>query len=107
MSREIKLDGGEISVLKALGLSGSPLSGKQLIERVSDMATAEFLDTLSGLIMIGYVLSSKVNVLKIEDVERSNFRVNPSYSRDLRDTLQGGRRRDRDERDRRRRRSEE
>lgn len=87
MSREIKLDGGEISVLKALGLSGTQLQGRLLLERVEEMEIAEFLDTLSGLIALGYVLASKVNVRTVEDVERSFLRVNPSYSRDLKDAL--------------------
>ncbi|MFN2476511.1 MAG: hypothetical protein ABR526_09270 [Chthoniobacterales bacterium] len=90
MAREIKLDGGEISVLKALGLSGTQVQGKTLLERVDEMEEAEFLDTLSGLESMGYVLSSKVNVRTIDDVERSNFRVNPSYSRDLKDALNPG-----------------
>lgn len=87
MSREIKLDGGEISILKALGLSGAQVQGRMLLDRVDEMETAEFLDTLSGLESMGYILSSKVNVRTIEDVERSYFRVNPSYSRDLKDAL--------------------
>ena len=103
-SREIKLDGGEITLLKALGLSGTPVHGKQLAERMDELEPAEFLDTLDGLITIGYVLSSKVNVRTIEDVEHGTFRVNPSYSRDLKDALNPQSRRDeqRDRRDRRR-----
>ena len=104
MAREIKLDGGEITVLKALGLSGTQVQGKTLLERVEEMEPAEFLDTLSGLEALGYVLSSKVNVRTIEDVERSYFRVNPSYSRDLKDALSPSAGRD-DRRSRRDRRS--
>ena len=105
MSREIKLDGGEISILKALGLGGTPISGKQLLDRASDMETAEFLDTLDGLITLGYVLSSKVSVRTMEEVQHGHFRVNPSYSRELRDTLHGGRQREDARRGHRRRRS--
>lgn len=94
MPREIKLNGGEISLLKTIGLTGTQLSGKQLIEKVEDMETAEFLDTLCGLMEMGYVLSNKVNVRLVEDVERSFFRVNPSYSRDLREAISPGRGRD-------------
>lgn len=104
MAREIKLDGGEITLLKALGLSGAQLHGKILAERMEDLETAEFLDTLSGLVSLGYVLSSKVNVRTLEDVEHSLFRVNPSYSRDLKDALNPNASRDdrRERRDRRR-----
>ena len=87
MSREIKLNGGEITVLKTLGFTGTQVAGKTLLERMEGLETAEMLDTLSGLIAMGYVLASKVNVRTIEDVERSLFRVNPSYSRDLKDAL--------------------
>jgi hypothetical protein len=91
-------------MLKTLGLSGTASSGKMLIERSNSMEDAEFLDTLDGLMQMGYVLSSKVNVSKKEDVERSSFRVNPSYSRDLKDAMRPTGRKE-DDRGRRRRRS--
>jgi hypothetical protein len=100
--REIKLDGGEITILKALGLGSAPMFGKLLLDRI-EMEDVEFLDSLSGLIDLGYVLSSKVNVIKVEDVEYAFFRVNPSYAHDLRDALRGGKRRDEDRTRRRRR----
>jgi hypothetical protein len=102
MRREINLSGGEISLLKTMGLSGTAMPGKQLIDKMGDLETAEFLDELNGLIMLGYVISSKVNVGSMEDVERSFFRVNASYARDLRDAINPGRRRE--EKTRRRRR---
>ena len=102
MEREIHLNGGEITIIKALGLSGSGIHGRLLIEHVGDMEFAEFIDTLDGLMSQGYVLSSKANVHSEEDVERSAFRVNPSYARDLRDALRPGGRQ-REERRRRRR----
>ena len=74
MKNEIKLSGGEITMLKALGLSGSPVYGKLLRDRMKELPSAEFLDTLSGLVVTGYVLSSKVNIVKMEEVERSSFR---------------------------------
>jgi len=103
MRREINLSGGEITLLKTMGLSGAPIYGKLLVERVGEMEHAEFLDELNGLISLGYVLSDKVNVRTMEDVERAVFRVNPSYARDLRDAITPGRRREQ-ERSRRRRR---
>lgn len=98
MQREIKLDGGEISILKAVGFSGSAVNGRMLIERAGEMETAELLDTLDGLISLGYVVSSKVNIRTLEDLERAAFRVNPSYARDLRDALKPAGRRRREER---------
>lgn len=103
MDRDIKLDGGEITVLKTLGLSGAQMYGKLLADRMEDMETAEFIDTLNGLISLGYVLSNKVNLRMLEDVERAFFRVNSAYAKDLRDALNPGRRREQDHSRRRRR----
>jgi hypothetical protein len=89
-------------MLKTLGLGGSSLSGKMLIERSNAMEDAEFLDTLGGLMTMDYVLSSKVNVTTIEEAERASFRVNPSYSRDLKDSMRPNTRKDDDRRRRRR-----
>jgi hypothetical protein len=102
VSKDIKLSGGEITMLKTLGLSGTAISGKMLIERSNDMEDAEFLDILDGLVSQGFVLCSKVNVAKMEDIERSSFRVNPSYSHDLKDAMRPGGRKDDDRRRRRR-----
>lgn len=101
---EIKLDGGEISLLKAIGTSGAPLPGQLLLDRIGEIAPAEFLDTLTGLLDQEYVLASKVNVRTIEDVERSFFRVNPASTKELREAMNPARRR-REERERRQRRS--
>ena len=102
MARDIKLSGGEITLLKTLGLSGTPIYGKLLVDRIGEMESAEFLDELSGLISQGYVLCDKVNVRTMEDVEHAVFRVNASYARDLRDALNPSHRRE--EKGRRRRR---
>jgi hypothetical protein len=104
MGREIKLDGGEISILKKIGLSGSPLHGKMLIERIEEMETGEFLDSLCGLIDLGYVLANKVNIRLMEDVEKASFRVNPSHAKDLQDAVNPARKRERERQERLRRR---
>ena len=102
MRREINLSGGEITLLKTLGLSGAAVYGKLLAEQIGEMETAEFIAELNGLIELGYVLSDKSNVRTMEDVERSVFRVNASYAHDLRDAIQPGRRREKEQRRRRR-----
>ena len=102
MKREINLSGGEITLLKTLGLSGTPTYGKVLVQQIGEMEQAEFLDELCGLIEQGYIVVDKVNVRTMEDVERAVFRVNASYARDLKDAIQPGRRRDREQRRRRR-----
>lgn len=103
MAREIHLSGGEISILKTIGLSGIPLLGKALTERVEEMEAGEIIDTLNGLLAMGYVLSNRVNIRSVEDVERAFFRVNPSYLRELRDVVHPARRQARNQRERRRR----
>lgn len=100
MGREIKLDGGEISVLKKIGLSGAPLFGKLLIDRIEEMETGEFLDTLMGLIDLGYVLSNKVNIRLMADVEKAFFRVNPAFTKDLQDAVNPSRKRERERQER-------
>lgn len=104
MAREIILDGGEISLLKKIGLSGAQVYGKMLVDRVEGMETQEFLDTLVGLIDQGFILTNKVNIRLIEDVERAFFRVNAAYAKDLRDAVNPGRKRDRERAQRQRRR---
>jgi len=102
MKREINLSGGEITLLKTMGLSGTPIYGKLIVDRIGEMEQAEFLDDLTGLVSLGYVLSDKVNVRTMEDVERAVFRVNASYARDLRDSLNPSRRKEHEQRRRRR-----
>lgn len=103
MKREIKLDGGEITILKSIGLSGSPIYGKLLLDRIGEVQEAEFVDTLTGLISLDYVLSSKVTIRSLQDIEHAFFRVNSSFSHDLRDAVRPGKRREEDRARRRRR----
>jgi hypothetical protein len=103
MPREINLSGGEITLLKTMGLSGASIFGRFLVERVGDMESAEFLDELNGLISLGYVLSSKANLRTMEEVEHATFRVNGSYARDLRNAISPSRSREQQQRRRRRR----
>lgn len=104
MGGEIKLNGGEITILKKIGLSGAPLFGKLLIDRIEGMETGEFLDTLGGLIDLGYVVSNKVNIRLMEDVERAFFRVNPAHSKELAEALNPAKKRERERQERLRRR---
>ena len=80
---DLNLNGGEISILKTVGLSGGMMAAPQLADRMDEMETAEFLDTLSGLMSMDYILSSKVNVRPIADVKSASFRINPACARDL------------------------
>ncbi len=91
---EINLNGGEISILKTIGLSGGMVAGKQLTERMEDMDGAEFLDTLGGLMTMDYVLSNKVNIRTMEGVESASFRVNPAHAKELKSAVYPSRKRE-------------
>jgi hypothetical protein len=103
MGRDIHLDGGEITLLKKIGLSGTQVYGKILLDRIEGMETAEVLDTLTGLIDQGYVLSNKVNIRTIEEAGKAFFRVNAAYTKDLRDAVNPSAKRERDRAQRQRR----
>ena len=79
-------------VLKALGLGGTSVDGETLLERVHGLEEAEFMDTLRGLIMLGYVNSDKRALHDYKDVEIANFHVNSGYSRELREAIDPRRR---------------
>jgi hypothetical protein len=87
-SRDINLDGGEISILKALGSSSSETLGRDLIEKVSiDLAAAEVIDTIKGLMAMGYVDADKSGFYSVEDLEPIYFRINSGYAKDLKDAM--------------------
>lgn len=83
----MNLDGGEISLLKALGLSGTEVSGEDLLKRCQDLEPAELIDTLKGLIAIGYVECDGGSMHDLEAFKRYNFNVNSGYAKDLREAL--------------------
>jgi hypothetical protein len=86
--REINLDGGEISVIKALGVGSGEMNGEDLMSRLGgDLVPAEIIDTLKGLITMGYVESDKNAFYSEEDLKSIHFRVNSGYSKDLREAL--------------------
>ena len=86
--REINLDGGEISVIKALGVGSGEMNGEDLLTRLGgDLVPAELIDTLKGLIMMGYVEADKSAFYNTEDLKVVHFRVNSGYSKDLREAL--------------------
>jgi hypothetical protein len=85
--REINLDGGEVSIIKALGFSGE-MNGEDLMAKLGgELIPAELIDTLKGLIAIGYVEADKSGFYKEEDLKAIHFRVNSGYGKDLREAL--------------------
>ena len=96
MSRELNLDGGEITLLKRIGLSGAQVYGKLLVDSLEKEEIQVFLDTLNGLMEQDYVLSNKASIRAIEDVQTAFFRVNPAFAIHLRDAVSPARRRARE-----------
>jgi hypothetical protein len=82
---DISLSGGEISILKTIGLGGGSMPGTQLADRMEHLEPAELLDALEGLMSLDYVLADRVNVRTIDDVKAASFRVNPAHARELRE----------------------
>ena len=87
ITMDITLDGGEISVLKALGIGGSEVDGETLLERVANLEAAELIDTLKGLVMMGYVSADKDSFHNMEELRKVHFRVNSGYAKDLKEAL--------------------
>ncbi len=83
----INLDGGERTILKAIGFGGSSVDGETLFERCTGLEEAEFIDNLKGLIMIGYVSTDGRNLRTMADVKYVGFQINSGYSRDLKEAL--------------------
>lgn len=84
---EIHLDGAETTILKAIGLGGTSLDGETLLERAQGLEEAELLDSLRGLITLGYVVSDKRSLHDTKDVLVSNFHINSGYSRELKEAM--------------------
>jgi hypothetical protein len=84
---ELNLDGGEIAIIKAIGLGGSDIRGDDLIARVPDLDISELIDTLKGLMSVGYVNADKSSFYDEEDMKGVHFCVNSGYSKELHDAM--------------------
>ena len=87
MSRDLHLDGGEISVIKALGMGGSGISGDELLKRVPELVGPELLDVLKDLMMMGYVIADKQSFHNMDELSAVHFHVNSGYAKDLKEAI--------------------
>ncbi|MEO7934135.1 MAG: hypothetical protein ABIT76_13355 [Chthoniobacterales bacterium] len=87
MGHDINLSGGDITMIKNIGLSGSAISGQILIERCAGMGDAEIIESLKDLIALGYVVADNETFHSSSDIAKVQFRVNTSYARDLKEAL--------------------
>jgi hypothetical protein len=85
--KELNLDGGEIAIIKAIGLSGSDIRGDDLMERVPDAGVSELIDTLKGLISVGFIEADKSNFYDEEDLKNVSFHVNSGYAKELKEAM--------------------
>lgn len=83
----ISLDGSETTIIKALGLMGSEIDGGTLFERCKGMEELDFIDTLKGLMDVGFVDSESQVFYSAEEIEKIKFRVNPPYLKAIREAL--------------------
>jgi hypothetical protein len=84
---DINLDGMEISIIKALGLSGNNVTGEELLERAQDLEIAEMMDILGGLVAMGYVDCDLPSFHNSEAFKKAHFHVNSGYAHDLKEAL--------------------
>lgn len=87
MARDINLDGGEILVVKALGLGGAETDGETLLGKIPSMDAYELMDVLKNLMMMGYVDADKGAFYGVDEFKSIHFQVNPGYSKELRQAL--------------------
>src|SRR6187549_799007 len=87
MGRDISLDGAEISIIKAIGINGGDVDGTTLVERCAALEVPEIIDTLKGLISVGYVDADEQSFYDEEDLAKVHFRVNSGYAKDLKEAV--------------------
>lgn len=86
MGRTPKLNGREAGLLRAIGF-GLGVSGAELKER-TQMSDEDLCDVLNTLLDVGYVETSTMKErVSMEELERENFEINPSYATDLKHAL--------------------
>jgi len=84
---KINLDGGEISIIRALGFSGAPMPGRDLKGRIERMSDNDLADTLKTMIALGYI-SATPDLDRAEDLEKVAFSVNSGYAKALKETIE-------------------
>jgi DNA-binding IclR family transcriptional regulator len=82
MARQIKLNGRELGVMRAIGF-GLGVSGTELHER-TQIGPDDLCDVLNTLLDVGYVeTTSMKHRVGMDDYATENFEINPSYVSDL------------------------
>ena len=80
---DIYLDGGEISVVKAIGIGGGVATGAMILDRAKNLDIYEAMDVLKGLTMTGYVICDRDSFRDNDDFREAEFHVNSGYTKAL------------------------
>ncbi len=84
---KINLDGGEITIIRALGVSGAPMLGRDLKSHVGGVGETQLMETLKTMIALGYITAIP-DLDLVEDLDKVTFAVNSGYARDLKEALE-------------------
>ena len=82
----INLDGGEVTIIRALGFSGTPVMGRDLKGLVGGMSESNLVESLKTLMALGYV-TSEADLDRAEDFDKMAFAVNSGYAKALREAI--------------------
>ena len=66
---------------------GSDIDGATLFERCKGMDETDFLDTLKGLIDVGYIDSDSSSFYSAAEISGMKFRINPPYLKAIREAI--------------------
>ncbi len=86
MGKDLTLDGAETSVLKGIGFGGGEITGETLIDRCRDLGTTELVESLKGLIAMGYV-ECESPLQNNEELKSAKMHINSGYARDLKEAM--------------------
>jgi hypothetical protein len=82
----INLDGGEVSIIRALGFSGAQMLGRDLKGKVGRMTDDDLAESLKMMIALGYI-SATPELDRPEELDKTAFAVNSGYAKLLREAI--------------------
>ena len=77
------VDGGEIAIVKAIGIGGGSVSGDAILDRSKNMDVYEAMDILKTLMDTGYVICDRDTFRDNDDFRKAEFHVNSGYTKAL------------------------
>ena len=83
----INLDGGDVNIIRALGFSGTQMSGYELKMRIERMSNDDLAEALKMLVSLGYVTSTP-EMDGSEEIDQIQFAVNSGYAKALHEAIE-------------------